>query len=213
MKRTLTIGVCALALVGFAGVAATGIAADSAGKRMTEDYVRVPMPPGVQVLNSELEGPVFADAAGHTLYIWPLTSLRVGFAGEGKNKVGCTDEVAKVTGGMMSPYPPGLGLPDLDKRRSCTQEWPPLFAADDAKPVGSWTILKRDDGKKQWAYQGYALWTYDGDKRPGDINGNDSFTYAFSDMPGMTSDAPRKSFDFGTPMDGAPALYWAIAIP
>lgn len=46
-----------------------------------------------------------------------------------------------------------------------------------------------------------------------DMNGNDTFDYAFSGLPNMASDAPQRPFDFGTPMDGAPALYWAIAVP
>ena len=48
-------------------------------------------------------------------------------------------------------------------------------------------------------------------KKPGDMNGNDTFDYAFTDLPGV--DSPRKALDFGTPMDGAPGLYWAIAVP
>src|SRR5205814_9660583 len=113
MKRSLSI---AVALASFAGAS---LAAD---KKVTEDYVHVPIPPGIQVVPSELEGPVFADAQGHTLYIWPLTSLRVGFAGDGKNKTSCTGEISTKTAGLMSPYPPGLDLPDLDKRRSRVQE-------------------------------------------------------------------------------------------
>ena len=35
-------------------------------------------------------------------------------------------------------------------------------------------MLARADGSKQWAYKGYALWTYDGDKKPGDMTGHDA---------------------------------------
>ena len=46
---------------------ATGVsAADS--KAMLEDYIREPLPAGIQVMNSEFEGAVFADENGHTLY-------------------------------------------------------------------------------------------------------------------------------------------------
>ena len=168
MKRSLSFGISALALAGFA---AASFAAAPAGKRTTEDYVHAPMPPGIQVVATDLEGPVFADAQGHSLYIWPLTSLRVGFAGDAKNKSACGNQVNTKTAGLMSPYPPGLVLPDLDKRKSCVQEWPPLYAADDAKPVGAWTIITRDDGKKQWAYNEQAVYTSDLDHEPGDVNG------------------------------------------
>ncbi len=94
----------------------------------------------------------------------------------------------------------------------CAREWHPLFAPAGARPQGFWDVATRADGTRQWVYQGYALWTYDGDKKPGDINGNDTFMYGFSDQPG-TKDGAKGGLDFGTPMDGAPALYWAIAIP
>src|SRR5678815_3315160 len=113
MKRSLTIGIGVVALVG-----AAAIAAEPRDKQLSEQYVHVPMPSGVQVVATELEGPVFADASGRTLYTWPLTSLRVGFAGDGKNKSSCTDEKQTKTAGLMSPYPPGLELPDLATRRT-----------------------------------------------------------------------------------------------
>src|SRR3954468_13988779 len=105
MKRSLSVGFFALGLAGFA--AASLGAASNGAKRVTEDYDHVPMPPGVQVVATEVEGPVFADAQGHTLYEWPLSSLRVGFAGDPKGKSACTDKVTTKTGGLMSPYPGG----------------------------------------------------------------------------------------------------------
>jgi predicted lipoprotein with Yx(FWY)xxD motif len=75
----------------------------------------------------------------------------------------------------MSPYPPGLILPDLDSRLSCTEDWPPVFAAADAKPVGKWTLITRTDGRKQWAYEGHALYTSILDHHAGDVLGGDTF--------------------------------------
>lgn len=54
----------------------------------------------------------------------------------------------------------------------CTGNWPPLMAAADAKPAGSYTIVARDDGGKQWAYKGKPLYTWKNDKKPGDITGD-----------------------------------------
>lgn len=42
----------------------------------------------------------------------------------------------------------------------CAANWPPLPAADGAKDDGDWSIVTRDDGKKQWAYKGKPLYTY-----------------------------------------------------
>jgi predicted lipoprotein with Yx(FWY)xxD motif len=73
----------------------------------------------------------------------------------------------------MSPYPPGLELPELETRPSCAQMWPPVFASDNDKPVGEWSILHRPDGRAQWAYEGFALYTSILDHAPGDVIGGD----------------------------------------
>ena len=105
MKRSLTIGVCAFALAGFGagGFAATTLAAEPAGKRTTEDYIHVPMPAGVQVVNSELEGPVFADAAGHTLYTWAFQAQRNRNVGDTAGRSECNDVHYRETAGIAIP--------------------------------------------------------------------------------------------------------------
>ena len=55
----------------------------------------------------------------------------------------------------------------------CSTYWPPFAAAANAKDVGSWTAVTRDDGSKQWAYKGKPLYTFAADKKAGDTNGND----------------------------------------
>lgn len=138
-----------------------------------ESYVRVPMPPGIQVIQTELEGPVFATAEGKTIYTWPLGGLRNGNAGD-RRKSGvatCDGTIYKETSGYMSPYPPGFLLPDLDQRKSCEQLWPPVLAPADAKPVGKWTIVKRTNGQSQWAYDDYPVYTSDRDRKAGDVLG------------------------------------------
>lgn len=149
-----------------------------AGNGLTEAYVHVPMPPHFRVEPTELDGPVFADARGHTLYKWPFKQMRVGDTGDPLGQSECTDVKATVSSGFMSPYPPGLLLPDLDTRPSCTQAWPPAIAAADARPVGKWTLITRSDGRKQWAYDGHALYTSTLDQRAGDVLGGDSFSRA-----------------------------------
>jgi len=54
----------------------------------------------------------------------------------------------------------------------CATLWPPAMAAADAKPEGDLTVITRDDGSKQWAYQGKPVYTYAGDKKAGDISGD-----------------------------------------
>lgn len=54
----------------------------------------------------------------------------------------------------------------------CAANWPPLMAAASDKAEGNWTIVTRDDGGRQWAYKGKALYTWVKDQKPGDTTGN-----------------------------------------
>ena len=54
----------------------------------------------------------------------------------------------------------------------CAAEWPPLKVADGSKASGDWTIVKRDDGSKMWAYEGKPLYTFVDDKKAGDVTGD-----------------------------------------
>lgn len=56
----------------------------------------------------------------------------------------------------------------------CADNWPPLKAADDAKPIGSWTVVTRDDGTKMWAYKGKPLYTFARDTKAGDATGDNA---------------------------------------
>jgi predicted lipoprotein with Yx(FWY)xxD motif len=132
------------------------------------------MPPGFRIEHSELDGPVFADAKGRTLYEWPSRLLRNGYAGEQKGVPACYDQVLTETAGLMSPYPAGVLLPELDKRPSCVKLWPPALAAEGATPIGKWTIVNRKDGTKQWAYEEQPLYTSIRDRRPGEVLGGTS---------------------------------------
>jgi predicted lipoprotein with Yx(FWY)xxD motif len=160
----------------------------SARQTQTEDYVREAMPPGFQVVVAELEGPVFADAKGKTLYNWPLRDLRNGPAGEQKGKPTCGDTKYTTNAGLMSPYPGGLVLPEVETRPTCVQAWPPVYAGADAQPVGKWTVLDRPDGKKQWAYDGLALYTSVLDHGLGDVIGGSSISPRGADS-GLAGDA------------------------
>jgi predicted lipoprotein with Yx(FWY)xxD motif len=53
----------------------------------------------------------------------------------------------------------------------CAANWPPLMATSGDKSMGDWTVIKRDDGKMQWAYEGKPLYTFVMDKKAGDMTG------------------------------------------
>lgn len=169
----------------------------SADSQVKEDYVKVPMPAGFQVVLSELEGPVFADANGRTLYKWPLQNLRNGATGDRKDgKSECTDEVMQVTSGLMSPYPGGLLLPNLEQRPSCTEVWPPVLAAEGSEPLGDWNLVQRNDGSTQWSYEGYPLYVSILDQQPGDVLGGTKIRSG--------GDAPAVRVPVGPPLDLPP---------
>ncbi len=156
-----------------------------------EEYVAVPMPPGFRVESTELDGPVFADASGHTLYEWPSHKLRNGYSGETQGNPACYDEVSTVTAGLMSPYPPGILLPDLESRPSCTDLWPPVLASDDTAAIGKWTIVDRKDGTRQWAYDEQPLYTSVLDSDAGDVLGGTTRKYG--------GDSPANRVPVGPP--------------
>ena len=54
----------------------------------------------------------------------------------------------------------------------CAVAWPPMLADIDAKVVADWSIIPRDDGKRQWAFKGKAVYTWSKDAKPGDTTGD-----------------------------------------
>jgi len=54
----------------------------------------------------------------------------------------------------------------------CAKAWPPLIAPAGAKPDDDFTLIKRKDGKMQWAYYGKPLYLWVKDKAPGDVTGD-----------------------------------------
>ena len=51
--------------------------------------------------------------------------------------------------------PPGRSVCN----KGCAEKWFPLWARDDAQPVGDWSIVIRDSGTRQWALNGKPVYT------------------------------------------------------
>ncbi|HTT05034.1 MAG TPA: hypothetical protein VMF64_07070 [Steroidobacteraceae bacterium] len=151
------------------------------------------MPPDVRLQQTLDRGKVLATAQGMTLYR--------------------RDGIALDTGGGQSlrhgvPIRPGIGrnIGISGCNDACLAVWHPFLAPAHAQPDGFWDIALRPDGTRQWVYQGYPLYTYQGDRKPGDMNGNDIFNVVLSDNPNQVNSV-------GTPMHGTAGLYWTIAYP
>ena len=54
----------------------------------------------------------------------------------------------------------------------CAVNWPPLLATAQAQATGDFSLITRDDGKKQWAYKGKPLYLWIKDSKPGDTTGD-----------------------------------------
>lgn len=134
------------------------------------------------------EGKVFADKNGKTLYVWTCVD-------ESPDNLPCdTPDASQV-------YRLGIcGGP-----AKCMETWQPVPADNDAAPVGhTWTVVEIDPtGRQQysphdqsveplkvWAYQGRPVYTYNGDKVPGDIVGHGIRSFVVWGFKMIRSDVP-----------------------
>lgn len=94
----------------------------------------------------------------------------------------------------------------------CLSKWRPFLAPADAQPNGFWEPVSRDDGTRQWAYKGYALYSYAGDSAPGQHNGQ--ATYDFEQFEGAGFDYQRVAqLKEISKASGGVGIYWNIAKP
>lgn len=54
----------------------------------------------------------------------------------------------------------------------CAVKWPPVLATASDSPQGAFTIVTRDDGRRQWALRGKPVYTWPEDQEPGDKYGD-----------------------------------------
>ena len=104
-----------------------------------------------------------------------LIASTAGFAQDAMMPTG-----VKSMGGMLTDGK-GMTLYTFDKDTEagksacsgpCLAAWPALVAPADAKPMGEWTVITRDDGTKQWAYKGKPLYTFVHDTKAGEVTGD-----------------------------------------
>jgi len=88
---------------------------------------------------------------------------------------------AKVADGVLTG-PNGMTLYTFDRDTAgsgksvcngpCATNWPPLMAGDTDQASGDYSVITRDDGKKQWAFKGKPLYFWAKDLKPGDRTGD-----------------------------------------
>lgn len=165
------------------------------GKWHAAVMVRYVMPSGAKIAYDEVRGALLTTANGLTLY-------RQGVSDHSQSNRSIP---------YARPGSPALGRAigvSEGCSAKCLEDWRPYKAPEGAVASGYWEVATRaDDGSKQWIYKSHALYTYKGDKRPGDFNGNDIYQ-----LP---------SFDETKPTDAAwvvgvqqgSVLYWAFMAP
>ena len=109
--------------------------------------------------------PRFVPLLAGALLSWPLMGLAA--------------EPAMEKNGMLVDQN-GMTLYTYDKdsdgksacNGQCAQNWPPLMAEAGAKAEGEWSVITRDDGSMQWAYDSKPVYTFVMDKKAGDVTGD-----------------------------------------
>ena len=99
----------------------------------------------------------------------------------GPMMMGGSSSPAMMSGGALVA-PNGMTLYNFDKdvagsgksacNGPCAALWPPYMASATDKPSGAYTIVTRDDGTMQWAYNGKPVYMYKSDAKAGDRNGD-----------------------------------------
>ncbi len=142
-------------------------------------------------------GPLMVTKAGLSLYTQSRQQLQYG-GRESRDgyRYGYSSAKAVGTRGCMD---------------DCTKTWHPLVAPPGAQSSGFWEVATRNDGVKQWAYKGSPLYTFDEDKKPGDIEGNNRHIIIYGDPTGKTD----LSVTGGDVLEGrnstGSGLYWHLA--
>ena len=99
---------------------------------------------------------------------------------------------------------------------ACEKVRRPVLAPANAQAHGDWMVYTRKDGSKQWAFQGFALYTYTGDSRPGVVNGHNVSDFFVGDAgPYKVSDATVGDAGAGGMGDGShkAGFFWFVSHP
>jgi len=157
-KASAIAGIALLFLAEFSGspflmVVAPASAASKGTADVEAMLASVKAPPGIGKRVTYF-GAVFTDKQGMTLYVhtsdWPCIAGRRTLAPD-------APELLRVYAKYPAPF--------------CTDQWPPLRAAADDKPIGDWKVIDGAAGGKQWAYRGLPVHRSNKDQLPGDVNG------------------------------------------
>ncbi len=128
-------------------------------------------PAGVAVGDYTGRGPLMTDSKGLTLYSVARYQLQYG----GR----------ETRTGYLISYNDAKSQGTEGCQGDCTVTWKPLLAPANAQACGFWEVIARPDGAKQWMFKGGPVYTFIGDTRPGDIEGNNRHVIVYGGTRGQ----------------------------
>ncbi len=155
------------------------------------------MPAEVKIAVQDGRGPLLVTKTGMTVYTQSRQHLQYG----GR----------ETRDGYRYHYSEGKEVGTKGCDDVCLTTWRPVVAPANAKEAGFWEVATRSDGSKQWAYKGSPLYTYVGDKKPGDIEGNDIHIIIYGDPEGKRDLSITGGDVVGGKYVYGSGLYWHIA--
>ena len=90
--------------------------------------------------------------------------------------------------------------------------WKPFAAPTDAIASGFWEVITRNDGTRQWAYKGFALYTNNEDDAAGQMRGHSIYDIADVDGDEVAIARTKHLAEVGNALGGA-GVYWSVAKP
>lgn len=151
------------------------------------------MPASLAIKLLPFRGPIMTTSQGKTVYVQVRNHNQFG----GREN----------RGGFQYSYFESKQIGALGCVDECLKKWTPVTAPADAQSSGLWQIYTRGDGTRQWAYKGAALYTYSGDKLPGDNYGNNLHEIVFGT--GLNEDRVKLAGGGERSAAGA-GFYWHV---
>ncbi|MBL8628607.1 MAG: hypothetical protein JNM81_03190 [Rhodospirillaceae bacterium] len=107
-------------------------------------------------------GGTFGDGVGS---VWRVAFQQIPTPGEAK--------IGQTILGQVLQDAKGLTLYTSDSKCTgeCLNTWKPLAAPWLANAFADWSVISGENGFRQWAYKGKALYRYTGDFTPGEVKG------------------------------------------
>ncbi len=155
------------------------------------------MPTAIEVHTYPGRGPLMVTKDGMSVYTQSRQHLQYG-GRESRD-------------GYRYHYSEGKAVGTKGCINTCAQTWHPVLAPANAQSQGYWEALPRSDGSKQWAYKGSPLYTFAGDRQPGDIDGNNRHEIIYGDKDGRVDLSVTGGDVIGGKNTYGSGFYWHLA--